>query len=58
MAVSGKDVMVRHAGPGPADRAAADPGPDVLGRPSRPQGVGKVVSDGDWEPSDTPVMGG
>ena len=58
MAVSGKDVMVRHAAPGPADRAAADPGPDVLGRPVQAAGVGKVVSDGDWEPGDTPVMGG
>jgi hypothetical protein len=33
MAVSGKDVMVRHAAPGPADRAAAEPGPGVRGRP-------------------------
>jgi uncharacterized membrane-anchored protein len=33
MAVTGKDVMVRQAAPGPADRAAAEPGADVRGRP-------------------------
>jgi uncharacterized membrane-anchored protein len=33
MAVTGKDVVVRHAAPGPADRAVIEPNPDLRYRP-------------------------